>query len=159
MGALFQMMQGKLSIDYELTGAGWAELKWTDAGETLYIAVSYLHDSLGQLAQSALELKKLGSAKVFFLDEPGEHHLFLDRAGESLNYEIRWFDDWASWGIHPPDKYEIVLAGSTSARRCQHQVVITLHRVLEQYGLEGYKEQWVQHEFPEEKYRQLQDGE
>lgn len=46
-----------LSLNYILKNAGWAVLEISNEEETLSIDISYLHDSLKNLAESAIDLK------------------------------------------------------------------------------------------------------
>lgn len=138
-----------MRINYILDGAGWATATVGLGGREVVRSVSYLHDSLGQLADAVLDLDadREGTA-VVFMAEPGEHHLVLRRAGDAVAVEVRWFDDWASWGMCPPDRYQIVLSGDSTFAAVREQVVAALDRVLAEFGVVGYRARWVEHDFP-----------
>ena len=122
-----------------------------DQFNTLGLTVSYLHDSLRELAEAARALAfGANSVRVVFMDEPGEVQLFLTRAGDTLHYEARWFDDWSSWGMHPADRFRVVFTGVTSVRRFVGEVRSQLEFILRDYGLAGYKQKWVENDFPEQ---------
>ena len=148
-----------MDISYDLGEAGWATatVRSAEGGEVDMIA-SYLSDSLRDLAEATLRLcAGAPEATVVFMDEPGEHHLVLRRNdGDRLTYEVRWFDDWASWGSHPPDRYFVALKGQTTVRRLRRQVVNVLGDLDETFGPEGYRERWINAEFPSETYAALQ---
>lgn len=118
---------------------------------------SYLSDPLRDLTEATLRLcAGVPEATVVFMDEPGEHHLVLNlSSGDRLAYEIRWFDDWASWGMRPPDRYTTVLRGEATVRRLRHQVLNVLWELDETFGPEGYRERWGRAAFPVEAYAQL----
>lgn len=121
------------------------------------MAASYLSDPLRDLAEATLRLcTGVPEATVVFMDEPGEHHLILGRDDSGgLEYEVRWFDDWTSWGMHPPDRYEVVLRGEATVRRLRHQVLNVLWDLDKTFGPELYRERWIEAEFPAEAYARL----
>jgi hypothetical protein len=141
---------------YELNGAGWATARLTCGELRLNMEVSYLHDSLRELAEAARAINAgAGSARVLFMDEPGETQLLLSRFGDRLRVEGRWFDDWNSWGLHPSDEFRVVFVCETTVRRFVGEVTKELETILRQYGRVGYLQKWDAHEFPEELLTQL----
>ena len=61
-------------VAYDLHDAGWAEVSFRAASERLGFAVSYLHDSLGDLARMGLTLK-MGAEHaeaVFMVESQGD---------------------------------------------------------------------------------------
>jgi hypothetical protein len=64
-------------------------------GEPVVMVASYLHDSLRDLAGALIAFDDGGKeVRVVVMEEPGEHHLVMRRAGESdLEIEVRWFED------------------------------------------------------------------
>lgn len=121
------------------------------------MTASYLHDSLDALARSAVDLRNGSStATVVFMDEPGEHHLILSRArDDELRVEVRWFNDWASWNMHPADQFDTVFEGRTTIPAFVSAVVGVLDDVLKEWGVDGYLQKWVEHPFPKEMHGQL----
>ena len=150
-------MEGmKLTLEYELHRAGWATARVLDR-DRVEMAVSYLHDTVGELAASAQEVEAgCRESRVVFMDEPGEHQLLLtnERDGTYF-YEVRWYDDWASWGMHSQDKFKTLLSGTVSVRRYRHQVVKILHELYKKHGPDEYQSLWVEHPFPIERYMAL----
>jgi hypothetical protein len=144
-------------LTYDLEGDGWAMARIQDGDTHLDITLSYLHDSLRELAEAARALATgADSARVVFLDEPGEVELLLNGADDSLRYEARWFDDWSSWGMHPSDRFKVALSGMTTVRRFVGEVRSQLEVLLRDHGAAGYKQRWGEHDFPEELLVQLQ---
>jgi hypothetical protein len=143
-----------LHLTYILDGTGWATVTLDDAGREISMTASYLHDSLGELAQAALLLRDGGTAAtVVFMDEPGEHHLVLERVGvDDLRIQIRWFNDWASWEMYPADRFDTVLETHSTCQDFIAAVINVLDNVLNQWGIDGYKAKWVEHPFPIEKH-------
>ncbi len=130
-----------------------------DGGSSADITVSYLHDSLRELAEVARALQRgADEGRVLFMDEPGETQLLFRRTGDALRYEARWFDDWNGWGMHPSEKFKVILSGTTTVRRFIGEVRSQMEALLEEHGLEGYKEKWVEHEFPMDLLTQLRSA-
>jgi hypothetical protein len=95
---------------------------------------------------------------AIFMDEPGEHLLFIRRESqETVAIEVRWYEDWHSWGIGTSD-YKVMLSCVTRIAHLRGQVLSALKGILEEHGEVGYKEKWVEHEFPLEKLRKLKDA-
>jgi hypothetical protein len=104
------------SIEYELEDGGWAYAKISNGEKNITIRITYLRDTLKNLAQAALQLTEgAETAKVMFMDEPGEHQiLFLKKENENINYRLLWFEDWESWDMSPSDSYKLVLEGQST---------------------------------------------
>ncbi|MEM6854404.1 MAG: hypothetical protein AAF593_08345 [Planctomycetota bacterium] len=148
-----------MNLSYSLDGTGWATASFQDGDSEVALTASYLHDSLGDLAQSAIDLRKGESTStVVFMDEPGEHHLVLSQNRDGvLVLELRWFDDWASWGMYPADQFDVVYTAQTTVDEFIAVVFRTLEQVLAEWGLEGYKKKWIEHPFPKKVFRKLSD--
>ncbi len=141
---------------YQVLNSGWADGIINNGEISVSVTASYLHDSLGELADAALELSKgAGSAMVVFMDEPGEHQLLLHRSSDQIFYEVRWFDDWESWGIFPSDKFESLLTGQASIDEFLTQIRSTLAEILSLHGFDGYKIRWIEHDFSIEAFNAL----
>ncbi len=143
-------------FEYNLYDAGWAEAIVWGKNESIKMTVSYLHDSLCDLADAGKSLiNGSDSASVVFMDEPGEHQLLFQKQDNRIAFEVRWFDDWASWDMHPKDKYSVLLSGVTTLNQAVGELFDSLKKIHETYGLKKYKELWVEHEFPIYEYNQL----
>lgn len=146
------------SLTYDLEGAGWATARIQDGEYKVGVTISYLHDTLRELGESARALEAgAATARVVFMNEPGEVHLLMIRCDGLLSYELRWFDDWNSWGMHPDDKFETLHEGSTTVARFVGEVRKELEALLVDHGEEGYKEKWDEHEFPMDLLRDLRN--
>ncbi|WP_282628358.1 hypothetical protein [Empedobacter sedimenti] len=145
-----------MEIDYKLENAGWAIVKISNGYKEVVLSPSYLHDSLKNLAESALQLKTKNEKTVVFMDEPGEHWLVLKKADENtIDYEVRWYEHWASKNLVAEDDYKIVLTGTTTLPKYINQVRKNLIDIYEEFGPELYKEKWIMHDFPMCEYKLL----
>ena len=146
-----------MHLEYDLSGAGWATA-WIRSDDGYVEAVtSYLHDTLRELAQAAIDLcRRAPEATVVFMDEPGEYHLVLTRKkGNELLFEVRWFKDWASWGMYPKNAYRVELQGSTTVERFRDQVLGVLDKLDQTLGPTKYREEWIEADFPTAEYETL----
>ncbi|MGJ7528192.1 hypothetical protein [Variovorax sp. GB1P17] len=143
-------------IAYVLSGTGWATLSFRADAGPMDFAVSYLHDSLGDLARMGLDLVKGAShATAIFMDEPGEVHLMVTGDKEDLAFELRRYRDWASWGITAMDDYEVLDHGTIRRVELVRNIHAILGRIHVDVGLAKYRELWVEHDFPLRAYEGL----
>ncbi|XAM01252.1 hypothetical protein OT109_07645 [Phycisphaeraceae bacterium D3-23] len=152
------MSKPRFFLSYSLHRAGWATAR-LDHGQPVEMTVSYLHDSLLDLATSVLLVERgANEARVIFMDEPGEHQLLLKSDfQDGLRYELRWYDDWESWGFKESNQHRVLATGHVAVRRYKHQVANVLHEIYERYGPEEYQKLWGEHPFPTKQYRDILD--
>jgi len=144
------------TIEYEFDNHGWATVVFKNNNQKTVNRVSYLHDSLNDLAQMAIELRDGAEiSKSLFMDEPGEVLLTVDSKNGNAICEVRRYRDWASWGIIPDTEFEVLLSGKNSTAEIIQQISGILENIHDNIGLEEYKRRWIKHDFPMEKYRQL----
>lgn len=145
-------------IDYQVNKAGWATLtvRATADADAAAFGVSYLHDSLADLAQMGLALNNgQSSVSAVFMQEPGEVHFVVDGPGDVLRYEVRSFSDWASWNMADPSSYEVLLKGEVARIALVDNIRQLLVRIHDELGPIRYRELWIEHEFPMACYDQL----
>jgi len=148
-------MKSSFSLKYTVLNGGWAVLEIGNMEKTLILNISFFHDSLKELAQSAIVLRSKDETSVVFMDEPGEHRLVLKRNGTSIIYELRWYKDWASWNLLSEDHFETILSGTTPLPKYINLVRENLIRIRNEEGIEGYKKKWSKHDFPLNEYELL----
>ncbi|MGJ7565140.1 hypothetical protein ACSFBM_14890 [Variovorax sp. GB1R11] len=143
-------------IGYVLSGTGWATFSFRDDAETMAFAVSYLHDSLGDLARMGVELVKgAQSATAVFMDEPGEVQLVVTGDKDDLSFELRSYHDWASWEMTAADNYKVLASGFVRRVDLVRNIHAILERIYVECGPETYRERWVEHDFPLRAYEVL----
>ncbi len=128
-----------------------------DGREGVNMTVSYLHDTLAEFITAAnLLLKGAPDAKVITMDEPGEHLVHLQSlSATNLDIEIRWFKDWASWNLITEKEFEMVLKCQDTILNFSTEIFNNAKQILDKYGMEGYKEKWIEHDFPIDEYNRL----
>lgn len=145
------------SLTYDLEDAGWATAWVQDGSSSFEISISYLHDSLRELAEAARALRDGAmAATVVFEDEPGEMQLVCTRTSIGLDYELRSLDHWSCWRTQPDGPFEIVHRVRTTVLIFCEEVTKELEALLKQHGEKGYKKKWIMAEFPVESLRDLQ---
>ncbi|WP_298758269.1 hypothetical protein [uncultured Psychroserpens sp.] len=145
-----------ISIEYILDEAGWAIANIGNGDLIKQMTVSYLHDTLKQLAESAIFIQDEKAKRIIFMDEPGEHHLIISRISEKeIEFEIRWYDDWTDWNAIEDEKFTSVLSGKTTKSNYVNEIRNVLKNIWEKYGEESYKEKWINHEFPKRELEKL----
>lgn len=146
----------KFSIDYIVKRHGWATVVFKYGNEIIEHPVSYLHDSLKDLALLAKDVKrgKVLSSAVF-MDEPGEVQLKVSKKDNDFGFEVLDYQDWQSWGLVGVDSHRLLMKGCVSGSRIVHQVYNILFEIHEKIGPEKYKDIWVEHDFPADLYQEL----
>jgi hypothetical protein len=148
-----------MRLHYGLEDAGWATVTLECGDQRVEMAACYLHDSLRDLASAARALMAGASeAVVVFMDEPGEHELIMRRVGEgAVEIEVLWYDDWKSWKAHS-GRAQRRLHGTTTVAHVRGQVLSELQRLLHENGEAGYRKKSVEHAFPSEEMRELEEA-
>lgn len=144
-----------MNIDYQLKGNGWAECTLQVSDYFLEMRVSYLHDSLRELTESALKLSKdIKQTEVSFVDEPGEFRLVFenDKNGK-VKAEVQRYNNWPTRKQNPD---ELILQFQTTVDEIRTQVLNILRHIEKEYGEENYLKAWINHEFPKVEYKRLQ---
>lgn len=146
-----------VDFQYDLGSAGWASVTISDDSHSATMAVSYLHDSLGELTNAMNLLLKGGvESRTIFMEEPGEHLMSLiNRRDDELEIEVRWFKDWASWNMNSKKDYDVVFKQTTSLFEFANKVCDNLDNIYFNEGIEGYKEKWIEHDYPLSAYLKL----
>lgn len=135
------------NIEYRLTGCGWFECTLTVDGEETTVSASYLGDALGDLAQAVLAVCSGAEASsCLFWEEPGEFRWSFRSSGGFVLIEIDWFDDWEQFRTDHQGKQ--VFCAEVGLDELREQLADAMQRVLDEWGEDGYLEQWAQAPFP-----------
>lgn len=148
-------MKSTFNLKYTVHNGGWAAFEIGDIEKAVTLKISFFHDSLKELAQSAIVLRSKEETSVVFMDEPGEHKLILKRSGTNIIYELRWYKGWANWNLLSEDHFETILSGTTTLPKYINLVRENLIRIMNEEGIEGYKKKWSKHDFPSNEYELL----
>jgi hypothetical protein len=143
-----------LSIAYRLTGAGWSECDLASGNVSVTISASYLGDALGDLARAVLAIVR-GEAfsRSSFDEEPGEYRWLFTRDGNRVWIRVLAFDDL--WGKQSDEKGKEVFRAEASVDELAGALVTALDAVLKDYGTTGYREKWIEHDFPASEHAAL----
>ena len=143
-------------MSYELDDAGWATAMFGVNDKFVEMGVSYLHDSLLDLANLAIALSEGEPPKpVILMEEPGEYQIHVSVEGRMSYVTIRHYEDWESWGLINTDLYDTALYVCVNTNSIVEQIRASMIKIYEEYGMQGYKKKWMEHEFPIEQYNRL----
>ena len=147
-------------LEYDVGEAGWATCRVRLGQDVVEMTASYLHNSLDQLCDVVASVARGAQAgSVIFMNEPGEHHLNLQRVGEAdVLVQIVWHDDWTSWGMGSASSSQMVVEGTTAIAVLRDQTYAMALHILDSLGPSEYRRRWVEHDFPEASFARLRDA-
>src|SRR5262245_13892719 len=150
-----------VSVSYTLIGTGWAECTVIIGKLQATITASYLSDALADLLGAVIRVVEgEAEATASFAEEPGEYRWRLIRI-EPDRLLVRILEFPRLWGNRPDEEGKLVLHAECRLRTFARAILSTSQRVLEEYGIAGYREKWGL-AFPQEKQvmlrKRLRDG-
>jgi hypothetical protein len=139
---------------YRLTGTGWAECDVCIDDAHITATASYLSDALGDLIRAVSNILDCAQESSFsFVEEPGEYRWHLTRKGDDrISVAIEWFDDWPETYSSPG---KVLFARDCRLRTFAGAVYDACKQLLEQIGTEGYREKWINNDFPLDQFERL----
>jgi hypothetical protein len=145
-----------VSFSYSLVGAGWSKCSAVIGEQCATVTASYLSDALGDLVRAVIRLVEgQPEASASFEEEPGEYRWrFFRKAPDRLSVRILEFPQL--WAYRPDEEGKPVLEAECRLRTFAGAILSELQRLLAEYGAAGYREKWVQHDFPREEMERLQ---
>jgi hypothetical protein len=144
-----------MQFSYTLTGRGWGKAFISDSEDSVEIGASYLTDVLAVLLDAVLSLLD-GSptARCSWETEPGEWRWLFTRQNGDVYVRILGFDDFYK---HRPDSEgQLKFETHDSLDGLANAIASGCAAVLKEYGESGFKELWIEHDFPKEKLRHIQ---
>lgn len=145
----------RLHFEYELTGTGWSVGALALGDSSASLSASYLSDALGDLL-AAVWMVTEGEREVrcSWDEEPGEYRWLFETESGAVHLRVLWFDEL--WGGAPDDEGRLVFEADTTRRDLVDAMCQAAQAVWDEYGAAGYREKWVDHDFPLDLLRQLQ---
>jgi hypothetical protein len=142
-----------LSIEYRLLKSGWAECTVRVGSTSQELTASYLSDALGNLILAAAAmLAGMHAVATSFDEEPGEYRCVIERAnGTDVSLQVLEFGEL--WGNKPNSEGELLIQTTCHPLVFGEAVHKAASAVLAAHGAAGYKERWVEHDFP---FKQLE---
>jgi hypothetical protein len=155
------------SLNYELTGAGWAHAKVSVGPSTHETEVSYLtRDPLGLLAQALIGFIWPEESGVFIVNRPGQKPL---GAEDFKTRSFIWEDEPGGWQWslrpHGPASVKVKLEQRSSQagreplvdsicplREMTSACAMSIEALLVKHGIVGYKLDWTYGELPLAQY-------
>lgn len=135
-------------FSYRLTGRGWSEGSLRLNGHHVRLTASYLSDALGDLVAGLVLLAEGESpVTVSWEEEPGEYRFVFTRADEDVRVEVLSFNDIYP-GPKPESQGTILLDTTSPLSDVLSAFAKGTRAVLDENGLAGYRDAWVEHDFP-----------
>lgn len=145
-----------ITLNYVVENHGWAYIDIGNGKSIERISISYLHNSLKQLAESAIRIRLKDSANTSFFKEPGEAQLRLSKINDkTLNFDLRLYHKLVSWNECSEGDFQIILKGQCSVINYINEVRNALTKIHNEIGPALYKEKWIKHDFPTDEYNLL----
>jgi hypothetical protein len=150
-------MASEVTFTYRLTGTGWADADIRIGDALAHASASYLGDALGELLDAVVAVVEGEvAARASWEEEPGEYRWALDR--DDADVRVRVLDFRESRGIveSPDEDGDVLLDQRCDLNDFATAVAGAARSVLDEYGAEGYREKWVEHDFPLESLTRLE---
>lgn len=148
-----------MKFTYELTAIGWADVYWEKDGKTIYFSVSYLSDALGDLLNCLIDILNLSKTDKFYRKdsvlwhaEPSGYHWRINLV-DSCNIRVK-IESVSDAFI--TDSERVVVEDSIyDLNQFLTMIIEGVDILLHRYGFVGYKDTWVNHDFPIYPYLRL----
>ena len=143
-----------LSVNFRLTGIGWAECQIADETSSCTVTASYLSDAMRHLLLAATAVVSEFRRVTFkFDEEPGEFRWVISSTLWEIDLTILEFRELAG---DRPDSEGIVRFKTVCRPRTFAEAVYTAAtEVLSTLGESGYAEEWAEFPFPMLQYEEL----
>lgn len=136
-----------LTFEFELVGTGWASAKITDDAGSAEVTASYLGDALGDLLLAVWRvLDGDTDARCSWWEEPGESRWIFVRDHQRVSLQILEFD--RLWSDEPDENGRVIFQTSQPPHTVALAFAAGAAACLNAWGLQGYREKWVDHDFP-----------
>jgi hypothetical protein len=144
-------------VSYRLIGSGWSECNIVIDEYEATITASYLSDALRDLLGAVSRIVEgVSEATASFAEEPGEYRCRFFRQGpDRLHVRILEFPNL--WSNRPDEEGSVVLDAECRLRTFAGAVFSASQKLLEESGMEGYRDMWGRHDFPIEQQEKLRN--
>lgn len=145
-----------MRFKYELIGRGWASGFIEMNSNTFYFATSYITDALDEMLKALILLNPelspfpVSNSQFEWNEEPGGTVWKFRKIDDLLHVQTMSFEN-----LRNKKQLVIELNESCSILEFSEAVVQALDLLLSIHGKEGYKEKWVNYDFPTNNYLKL----
>ena len=149
-----------MNFTYELVGRGWADSVLKLDGKTLCFSVSYLSDALNDLLNQLLYLAPeslndneiVVNREIFWHAEPGGAYWVLERIN---NFEIRVKIESVTDVTNLDSSRNTEINTICNYDEFLETIIMAMDIIIKKYGFVGYRESWVNFDFPIYPYLKL----
>ena len=104
----------------------------------------------------AASLRGHPHATASFTEEPGEYRWIFEPLSEG-RVSVRILEFKEMWGGRPDEDGTVIFHAQCRLRTLAGAVLSELQRLERAYGFAGYREKWVEHDFPVLRLAELQE--
>lgn len=150
-------MSTTVEFTYRLTGTGWSDAQLRVGDSSAPLSASYLGDALGELLDALVALIDGAlSARASWDEEPGEYRWLFDRDGWNIRIRLLDFPELRGFVEAPDEEGTVLLDERCDLEGLVAAIASAARAVLSEYGAEGYREKWVEHDFPATQLERLE---
>ena len=137
-----------LSINYRITGLGWAECAVADNSSSCTITASYLSDALRHLVLAGTAvLSGFRCVSFSFEEEPGAYRWVI-KSLRTNEIELQVIEFDSAYSEKPDAEGQLLFRTTGLPIAFAQAVQKAASEVLASLGEGGYAEQWSEHPFP-----------
>lgn len=149
-----------MKFEYKLDGSGWAEGFIELSSQRCYFTPSYLSDALGDLLNALVSLlinepdsNQFNTFSFIWEEEPACLEWLLTREeNENVTLIIKKYYDIYS---NKKEKGSVLINATCRISDFITEILRETDSLLLYHGIVGYKESWINHEFPLSNYLKL----
>lgn len=145
-----------ITITYKLTGHGWAQFDLNIHGQEISLIASYLSDALGDLLSATTLIASGGhDATAALIEEPGEHRIrFLRIDSQTMTLRVIYMD--SAFSHKADERGKLIYEAHCNIRDFARALLTATQELWTQLGDDGYRAQWLSHEYPYARRSNLQ---
>jgi len=141
-----------MKFTYTLTGTGWSECSIEIDSQKCVFRPGYITDALGGLLQALVNINPLYTENTYI--KHGST-LFWEEEPNGVYWDMRYVEngnmqlkiEYEDEG-NDEEELKTVLYTECSYDVFLNEVLQETEKLLKEYGIVGYKEMWVDHDFP-----------
>jgi len=136
-----------ITFKYRLDGPGWANATLANEQSETTIRASYIRDAPEDFVDALLRLFAGTTAQCYWEEEPATIEWKFRRDGTRLSVK--------ACRDHPAEE---LFGGEDDFLHFCSKVDRALDALLDEWGAEGYLEQWIRYRFPQEAHAKLKEA-
>lgn len=143
----------RVTLTYDLAEAGWASATFAVDGRIVSFEPSYLSDAFGDLVRGVATIAEARETDPPVLTQQ-RVEWFGEPLGLDLLFEVQSDRNVQMQLVEMPDEFhrntgrKVLFDDQIDLEFLAHNLCEQAIQIRQKYGVEGYREKWVRHEFP-----------